>query len=198
MTAGYLRCNEHRCGWIGTPGEILRAPNPFEDGELHACPLCRDIGNLRECCDEPECFTEATCGTPTADGYRRTCFSHMPRKGESEALRDTPAPPAPPVSVVPASAHGAHPNRALEEKIQAAYNAVPEHIREDICEASRWARETLTNLEGAGHSIYVHAHGAWTRCSFAKVEWSGDHLGRGMEHGAQAIVMAVCEYLNGA
>jgi hypothetical protein len=35
-------------------------------------------------------------------------------------------------------------------------------------------------------------------CSFAKPSWKGDHCGRGMEHGAQAMVMAVCEYLNGA
>jgi hypothetical protein len=34
--------------------------------------------------------------------------------------------------VPPLKPHGAHPNRALEEKIQAAYNTVPEHIREDV------------------------------------------------------------------
>lgn len=34
-------------------------------------------------------------------------------------------------------------------------------------------------------------------CSFAKPEWSGDHSGRGMDHGAEAIVMAVCEYIAG-
>ena len=90
-------------------------------------------------------------------------------------------------------------NAALEARIQAAYAAVHEHIREDICEAVKWARETLTNLEGSGHQIYVTAVGdGLVCCSFAKIEWAGDHCGRGMEHGAEAIVMAVCEYMNGA
>lgn len=29
-------------------------------------------------CDEPDCFAGASCGTPTKDGYRRTCFEHKP------------------------------------------------------------------------------------------------------------------------
>lgn len=90
-------------------------------------------------------------------------------------------------------------NPALEARVQAAYAAVPEHIRDDICEATKWARETLTNLEGAGHEFYVTAGSdGLVRCSFAKSEWAGDHCGRGMEHGAEAIVMAVCEYMSGA
>ena len=84
----------------------------------------------------------------------------------------------------------------MEARVQAAYAAVPEHIRDDIYEASKWARETLTRFEGAGHQIYVSAAGdRMVCCSFAKVEWAGDHCGRGMEHGAEAIVMAVCEYI---
>ena len=91
------------------------------------------------------------------------------------------------------------PSAVLEARIQAAYAAVPEYIRDDICEATKWARETLTNLEGAGHQIYVTAAGdGLVCCSFAKVEWAGDHCGRGMEQGAEAIVIAVCEYINGA
>lgn len=27
-------------------------------------------------CDEPGCFVEVSCGFPTDDGYRRTCFNH--------------------------------------------------------------------------------------------------------------------------
>jgi len=88
---------------------------------------------------------------------------------------------------------------ALEARIQAEYATVPEHIRDDIYEAARWAKETLTILDGPGHQIYVTAAGeGLVCCSFAKVEWAGDHCGRGMEHGAEAIVMAVCEYMNGA
>lgn len=91
-------------------------------------------------------------------------------------------------------------DKAQEARIQAAYSAVPEEIRDDIGEATKWARETLTNLEGSGHQIYVSASSeeGLVMCSFAKPSWAGDHSGRGMEHGAEAIVMAVCEYLNGA
>ena len=27
-------------------------------------------------CDEPGCFVEVSCGFPTENGYRRTCFNH--------------------------------------------------------------------------------------------------------------------------
>lgn len=92
-----------------------------------------------------------------------------------------------------------HRNLELEARIQEAYSKVPEHIRDDICEATKWARATLTKLEGAGHQFYVTAAGeGLVCCSFAKPDWAGDHCGRGMDHGAEAIVIAVCEYLNGA
>ena len=29
-------------------------------------------------CDEPNCTAAVTCGTPTPDGYRRTCSKHQP------------------------------------------------------------------------------------------------------------------------
>ncbi len=90
-------------------------------------------------------------------------------------------------------------NAAMEAQIQARYAAVPEYIREDIGQAVRWARAQLTILEGVGHEIYITATGdGLVCCSFAKADWPGDHCGRGMEHGAQAVVMAVCEYMCGA
>jgi hypothetical protein len=30
-------------------------------------------------CDEPDCYSEISCGTPTESGYRNTCGTHMPR-----------------------------------------------------------------------------------------------------------------------
>jgi len=30
-------------------------------------------------CDEPDCYSEISCGTPTENGYRNTCGTHMPR-----------------------------------------------------------------------------------------------------------------------
>ncbi len=87
----------------------------------------------------------------------------------------------------------------IEAKILADYEAVPEHIRDDICEASAWAKDKLMRHEGEGHQFYITSHSdGGVVCSFAKVEWSGDHCSRSMEHGAEAMVMAVCEYLNGA
>lgn len=81
MTAGYFRCADYRCGWIGTESEMLTAPNPFDpEDTLCGCPLCREVNNLRSCCDEPECFEPDTCGTPTPEGYRRTCGKHLPKR----------------------------------------------------------------------------------------------------------------------
>jgi hypothetical protein len=69
------------CGWRGTDDEILSAPSPFEPQfTIYACPACKEIEQLRGCCDEPGCWEPDTCGTPTADGYRRTCGKHQPNK----------------------------------------------------------------------------------------------------------------------
>ena len=89
-------------------------------------------------------------------------------------------------------------NMSQEERIQQDYKNVPEHIREDIGEAITWAKSILTKEEGEGHCFYVSAEKNRIVCSFAKPEWSADHCSRPMEHGAQAVVMAVIEYLNGA
>lgn len=98
-----------------------------------------------------------------------------------------------------AAANSASGITALETRILADYDAVPEYIRDDIVEASVWARKKLTQHDGAGHQIYVTADTkGLVVCSFAKPSWPRDHCGRGMDHGAEAIVMAVCEYLNGA
>ena len=71
------------CGWRGSSSDIRSAPSPFDPKDtLYACPVCRQI-ELRGTCDEPDCWDEDTCGTPTPDGYRRTCYTHMPQ-GEDE------------------------------------------------------------------------------------------------------------------
>jgi len=76
-----MRANENdlvcrECGWIGKYSEILKAPNPFEDGELMACPQCKHVEDLRILCEAADCNQEATCGTPTDDGYIRCCIRH--------------------------------------------------------------------------------------------------------------------------
>lgn len=88
-----------------------------------------------------------------------------------------------------------------EARIQSMYLKVDEEIREDIGLAYSWAKEQLRDLEGSGHLIYVHGHESKVGlvvCSFSKPSWAGDHCSRGMNTGSEAIVMAVCEYLNGA
>lgn len=73
-------CDEWRCGWRGVVVELLRAPDPFNPGdELFACPKCR-CQTTRGCCDEPNCWEQDTCGTPTKAGYRRTCHKHVPKE----------------------------------------------------------------------------------------------------------------------
>ena len=76
---GKCRCD---CGWRGTFDQLLRAPNPFEIEEsLSACPACKTIDQIEGVCDEPGCESGNSCGWPSPDGYRRTCFEHY-KKGK--------------------------------------------------------------------------------------------------------------------
>jgi hypothetical protein len=71
-------CDE--CYWNGLEDELLRAPNPFEPGDvIVACPKCKAMGDsVSLACDEPGCWRPVSCGTPTPGGYRQTCGHHMP------------------------------------------------------------------------------------------------------------------------
>ena len=85
-----------------------------------------------------------------------------------------------------------------EELIGQSFNNAPNHAREDLQGALDWAAETLRDHEGAGHSFHLHiTKDGKFACSFSKPEWGGDHISRGMHEAPEAIVMAVCEYLNG-
>ena len=78
------------------------------------------------------------------------------------------------------------------------YNEVYEGVRFDLVEAAMWARDTLMRHEGAGHDFHISANrDRMLCCSFAKPQWSGDHHGPYMESASEAIVAAVCGYLNG-
>ena len=70
-----LICSE--CGNVTNDLMILRAPNPFEDGELTACPECNSIDSMRVICEFKGCTEEATCGTPTSNGYKLYCGKHI-------------------------------------------------------------------------------------------------------------------------
>ena len=87
---------------------------------------------------------------------------------------------------------------AQEDRVQERYSAVSDEVCEDIGLAHAWAIDALMRKEGEGHQLNISARGDnQVCCSFSKPEWGGDHCGRAMDHGAEAIVMAVCEYLEG-
>jgi hypothetical protein len=86
------------------------------------------------------------------------------------------------------------------ERAQIMFNELPEHLRTDLVEAAIWARDTLRDKEGAGHHFELSpdgVNGGTMSCSFAKPEWPGDHSGAYMPTAAEAITIAVCEYLCG-
>lgn len=67
------------CNWHGPQSEMLTAPNPFDPaGAINGCPKCKSVECLVVACDEPDCWRETSCGTPTPTGYRRTCGEHRP------------------------------------------------------------------------------------------------------------------------
>lgn len=69
-------CDE--CGWRGHQADILTAANPFDSEDVVVgCPQCKCVNTIKTCCDEPGCWEPDDCGTPTAEGYRRTCGEHM-------------------------------------------------------------------------------------------------------------------------
>jgi hypothetical protein len=75
------KCTE--CNWIGQDNNLLSAPNPFNASEIiRGCPDCKSIESCNLVCDELGCKDFASCGTPTKNGYRHTCWKHMPIKGE--------------------------------------------------------------------------------------------------------------------
>lgn len=71
-------CND--CGRRIENREVLDAPNPFDKAiTIFGCPKCKCVNTLRTVCDEPGCWEPDTCGTPTPQGYRRTCEKHTPK-----------------------------------------------------------------------------------------------------------------------
>ena len=79
MSLDKLRCDE--CDWHGLQAEMLKGVNPFDPtSEVVGCPDCKAVSSLHFCCDEPGCWVQATCGTPTAEGYRNTCWKHVPHQ----------------------------------------------------------------------------------------------------------------------
>ena len=71
------RCRE--CNEISIESALLSAPNPFDTSDrIAGCPFCKGVDGFDEICDEPQCEQRVSCGTPTRNGYRRTCSEHHP------------------------------------------------------------------------------------------------------------------------
>lgn len=74
-TEKLYRCSE--CSALAR--DFLRAQNPFDAERLiFGCPECKAVNTDEMACDWEDCHQAATCGTPTADGYRLTCYEHQP------------------------------------------------------------------------------------------------------------------------
>ena len=73
-----INCQE--CGWHGLENELLSASNPFDvEDTIFACPECKIVeSTIVNACDEPGCWSDVSCGTPTPEGYRSTCGKHQP------------------------------------------------------------------------------------------------------------------------
>ena len=72
-----------RCGSCGKvwndERDVPTWPGP-SGARWNYCDECfePDGNPMENLCDEPGCNHIAACGTPTAAGYRRTCFEHRP------------------------------------------------------------------------------------------------------------------------
>ena len=77
------RCDE--CFMIMYEADVLVGENPFLKGDvIYGCPNCQAIDSFTQICDVDGCEDEATCGTPTKEGYRRTCGKHKPEAWHKE------------------------------------------------------------------------------------------------------------------
>ena len=72
-------CSDAKCGWHGVLSETLTAAHPFmRCSIIRGCPRCKIPQDFLLACDEPGCWLQADCGTPTPAGYRSTCGKHFP------------------------------------------------------------------------------------------------------------------------
>ena len=56
--------------WTGGMSALEGAFGLLDWDDPHLAPEC--------CCDEPGCKKQISCGTPSPDGYRNTCWGHKP------------------------------------------------------------------------------------------------------------------------
>lgn len=72
-----MKCTCDNCGWRGTWATLLKAANPFDDETtIDGCPQCKAVEQFTNACQNPACWNDATCGTPTPSGYQFLCSKH--------------------------------------------------------------------------------------------------------------------------
>lgn len=75
MDKNKRKCDD--CDWLGDNSAVLSAPNPFYPQDtITGCPKCFSINSIDTLCDEDGCEAVASCGWPSPDGYRFTCWKH--------------------------------------------------------------------------------------------------------------------------
>lgn len=68
------------CDTVTHRPDLLVAAHPFDaDDEVYGCPACRGM-DLTPVCDAAGCTRRVSCGTPTPEGYRSTCYGHRPKE----------------------------------------------------------------------------------------------------------------------
>ena len=75
------KCVNRNCKWTGRVTEVMESPNPFNaEDTIVGCPKCKDVNCLVYACDFEGCWKNVSSGTPTCDGYKNTCYEHIPEK----------------------------------------------------------------------------------------------------------------------
>lgn len=82
------KCEE--CDTITDEDKILIADSPFDPANIiMGCPFCKSVNSLQVACDVYGCEKLASCGFPTAEGYRVTCGEHMRKyKEKTEEINE--------------------------------------------------------------------------------------------------------------
>jgi len=75
------RCKCTECGRVIPTSKMLIAPHPFDSDDIvSGCPHCQSIEKFVLLCDVHGCSEIASCGWPSEDGYRATCYNHKDYK----------------------------------------------------------------------------------------------------------------------
>ncbi len=77
-----------------------------------------------------------------------------------------------------------------------AFDETPEDVKGDLESALDWAKETLKTINNGEYSFSILYEDGF-KCCFSQPSWSSDHCSDAMPDAAEAIVMAVCEFMNG-